>query len=80
MADLSFCILREKVVINVCDGKKLGDPGGRVAGALVKGCAFTANTPQLAEGVQLPILPAKAKGARGGNHRVFELHPSYLYS
>lgn len=24
MADLTFCTLREKIVVNVCDGKRLG--------------------------------------------------------
>ena len=44
MADLSFCILREKMVVNVCDGKKLGhvidisfNSHGHILGIIVPG-------------------------------------------
>lgn len=44
MADLSFCILREKVVVNLCDGKKLGhvidinfNSHGQILGIVVPG-------------------------------------------
>ena len=44
MADLSFCTLREKVVINVCDGKRLGhiidinfNSHGQILGMIVPG-------------------------------------------
>lgn len=44
MADLSFCTLREKVVVNVCDGKRLGhiidinfNSHGQILGMIVPG-------------------------------------------
>ena len=44
MADLSFCILREKMVVNDCDGKKLGhiidisfNSHGHILGIIVPG-------------------------------------------
>lgn len=44
MTDLSFCTLREKVVVNVCDGKRLGhvidinfNSHGQILGVIVPG-------------------------------------------
>ena len=44
MADLSFCILRDKVVVNICDGTQLGhvidinfNSHGQILGIIVPG-------------------------------------------
>ena len=58
----------------------LRHPGRRVAGPLLDGDALAGDAPQSGQGVEFAILPAKAKGAGGGDQGVVKLHPSHRYA